>query len=83
MREKYMYGVFSGPYSLVFGLQSKHVIMRTRKNSMFGHFSCHVKFTCEECELDCKNVRTRIKECKNEIKTRILQYFTLRESVPG
>ena len=44
------YGVFSGPYFLVFGLnteiygvnlriQSEYRKIRTRKNSVFGHFS--------------------------------------------
>ena len=44
------YGVFSGPYFPVFGLnaeiygvnlpiQSKYGKIRTRKNSVFGHFS--------------------------------------------
>ena len=47
------YGVFSGPYFPVFGLnteiygvnlriQSEYRKMRTRKNSVFGHFSCSV-----------------------------------------
>ena len=45
------YGVFSGPYFPVFGLntdiysvnlcsQSKNGKIRTRKNSVFGHFLC-------------------------------------------
>ena len=45
------YGVFSGPYFSVFGLnteiyrvnlriQFKYRKIRTRKNSVFGHFSC-------------------------------------------
>ena len=48
------YGVFSGPYFPVFGLntdiysvnlriQSKYRKIRTRKNSVFGHFSSSVK----------------------------------------
>ena len=47
----FKYGVFSGPYFSVFGLnteiyrvnlriQFKYRKIRTRKNSVFGHFSC-------------------------------------------
>ena len=40
------YGVFSGPYFPVFGrnteIQSEYRKIRTRKNSIFGHFSCSV-----------------------------------------
>ena len=49
------YGVFSGPYFPAFGLnteryevflriQSKCGKIRTRKNSVFGHFSCRAGF---------------------------------------
>ena len=43
-------GVFSGPYFPVFGLNSEYRKIRTRKNSVFGHFprseSFHVSYFC-------------------------------------
>ena len=51
------YGVFSGPYFPVFRLnteiylriQSEYRNIRTRKNSVFGHFPRSVKVYCDTC----------------------------------
>ena len=54
-RKVYKYGVFSGPYFPLFGLNTEiygvnlrikyeYRKMRTRKNSVFGHFSRSARF---------------------------------------
>ena len=60
------YGVFTGPYFPAFELnteiysviQSEYRKIRTRKNSVFGHFS-HIVIVCKEI------MKKKIKEKEN------------------
>ena len=69
------YGVFSGQYFNAFGLNTEfHVIpseyrkMRTRKNSIFGHFSRSV--------YDC-NIKGNVSWTTNFLQTYLLHCYTL------
>ena len=87
------YGVFSGPYFPVIGLnteiyvvnlyiQSEYRKIRTRKNSAFGHFSRSAKiFTFKSVWIAMTGLNLSTGACKKISKFRKVSGFQLRVSV--
>ena len=87
------YGVFSGPYFLVIGLnteiygvnlyiQSEYRKIRTRKNSVFGHFSrSAIIFTFKFARIAMTGLNLPTGPCNKNCKFRKASGFQLRVSV--